>query len=185
MRLVNEVRPLIKLRLAVGVQHLLMPELGAKLVLGRRLDRRACLVARVLGARYLAQALVSGAAPTGAVLALGAEVDAAHAASMIMLGLLDRPRRREALASALVAGSFAVAGMRAARDAATVPVDVPGGIVGLAAWRDHVADQVARRLVPGYPWYPGVARRPDRTDGVHPLRRLTTSRSHADQAARA
>jgi len=138
------------LRIAVGLHHLVAPGLGSKELLGKRLDPRARLVVRVLGARYLAQALVAGRAPNGAVLALGAEVDAAHAGSMVVLALLDRGRRREGLTSALVAGGFALAGALAARDRPFASDGAPGGRVGFARWRDDVADRVARRLVPGY-----------------------------------
>lgn len=114
MKPLRGLRCLSQLRLGIALHDLLAPGLGAKALLGARLDNRARLVARVLGARYLVQTLLSGAAPSGAVLALGAEVDGAHAASMLLLALLDRRRRRQALASFLIAGSFAVAGMRAA-----------------------------------------------------------------------
>ena len=105
---------------------------------------------RLLGARYLAQTMVSGSVPSRAVLALGAEVDAAHAASMMVLALLDPRRRRGALASALVAGGFALAGAAAARDTSPNASGVPGQ-VGFAARRDQMADHVAQWLVPGYP----------------------------------
>ena len=141
---------LSRLRIAVGLHHLVAPGLGTKQLLGKGLDSRARLVVRVLGARYLAQALVVGRAPNRAVLALGAEVDAAHAASMIVLARFDRGRRREGLTSALVAGGFAMAGALAARDRSSASDGAPGGRVGFARWRDAAADRAARRFVPGY-----------------------------------
>lgn len=120
------------LRIAVGLHHLVTPGFGSKELLGKRLDRRARVVVRVLGARYLAQALVVGRAPNRAVLALGAEVDAAHAASMVVLALFDRGRRREGLASAFVAGGFSLAGALAARDRSSASDCAPGGRVGFA-----------------------------------------------------
>lgn len=141
------------LRLAVGLHHLLTPGLGSKGLLGKRLDSRARVVVRVLGARYLVQALVTWAGPSPAVLALVAETDGAHAASMVILAFVDRLRRRQALASALVGGSFALAGAVAARDHSPASDDAPGGNeTGFARWRDGVAERAARRLVPGYPW---------------------------------
>jgi hypothetical protein len=67
-------------------------------------------VARVLGGRHLAQAFLSAARPTPAVLALGAGSDVLHSASMVALGLLDRPRRRLGLTDGLIAVTFALAG---------------------------------------------------------------------------
>jgi hypothetical protein len=67
------------------------------------------LVARVLGARHLAEALLErGGRPDRVRLA--AVVDTAHAASVIGFAILDRSRRRVALADASVAGSFAAYG---------------------------------------------------------------------------
>jgi hypothetical protein len=54
--------------------------------------------------------------PTSAVLALGAEVDAAHAASMVVLGLLSGRWRVPALLDALLAASLASAGLACARE---------------------------------------------------------------------
>jgi hypothetical protein len=160
-----------KIRIGVGLHHLLTPGLGASAFLGARLDARARLVARVLGARYLFQAVASGTRPSAAVLALGAEVDGAHAASMLLLALLNRHRRREALTSSLIAAGFAFAGVRAAVDAPRLAV---GGsaTIGVAGRRDELADRVARSLVPGYPW---AARRAEPTGAVDPLRWSTTA----------
>jgi hypothetical protein len=100
---------------------------------------------RVLGARQLAQALATGAQPTPAVLALGAEVDAAHAASMLALGLFTRRWRQAALVDALIAAGFATAGAAAARAAGRHSAPI-----GLPTERDRMAERLACRLVPGY-----------------------------------
>jgi hypothetical protein len=76
-------------------------------------------VGRVLGVRHVAQAIVSLARPTPAVLALGAGADVLHSASMVALAALDRPRRRLGCTDALIAAAFAAAGgILAARRAA-------------------------------------------------------------------
>lgn len=78
-------------------------------------DRRARTFARVLGARQLAQAAL--VAPRGSrdwVILAGAAVDAAHAATMVALAVLDRTRRKLALTNAFAATAFALAGAREA-----------------------------------------------------------------------
>lgn len=79
----------------------------------------ALTVTRVLGARHLLQAMGTawaGAAglPPGPVLLAGAAVDAAHAASMLGLAVMNRPLRRAALADAALEaglGAFGVVAM--------------------------------------------------------------------------
>jgi len=102
-----------------GALQLALPGLVADRLLAHRFDPRGRRVARVLGARQLVQALGSGRRPSYPVLAVGVEVDLLHAASMLGLGLVDRRRRRVALADAVIAGSFALAGTAAARGGQT------------------------------------------------------------------
>jgi hypothetical protein len=78
-------------------------------------------VARVLGGRHLAQAVLSAARPTPAVLALGVAADVLHSASMIALAALDRPRRRLGLTDSLMAAAFAAAGWPLTRHALVPP----------------------------------------------------------------
>ena len=56
-------------------------------------DRRGVLVTRILGARQLCQAILSGANPSPEVLAMGAWVDTAHAATALGLATLDHSPR--------------------------------------------------------------------------------------------
>lgn len=98
------------IRAGLGATHLLVPDLAARVLVSQRLDERARSVVRVLGARQVVQAVLTGARPSEVVLALGAGVDALHAASMVTLGLFDRRRRRVALVDALIASGFASAG---------------------------------------------------------------------------
>jgi len=170
-----------------GALQLALPGLVADRLLAHRFDPRGRRVARVLGARQLVQALGSGRRPSYPVLAVGVEVDLLHAASMLGLGLVDRRRRRVALADAVIAGSFALAGTAAARGGRRVPLPPRSDLDRL---RDRLADWVARIVVPGYPPVPtgGLSRpagsrqptaqggsRPDRSGaGQRPASRAAT-----------
>jgi hypothetical protein len=93
-----------------GTALVLAPGPAILLATGRLPGRRACRVARLLGARHLAQATLTALAPLPAVFGAGAEVDALHAASMLMLAAVDRAARRDTVAEA----AFAAAGLAAA-----------------------------------------------------------------------
>lgn len=95
---------------ALGVAQLVSPGRVGWLY-GVRLDHRARVVARVLGARQVVQAVLTAAMPTRAVRHLGVGVDALHAASMLALAMADSRRRRMALLDALLASTLAVAGV--------------------------------------------------------------------------
>ena len=117
-------------RAGYGTIQLLRPAYSAEQLLGGPLDPGAVAAVRVLGARQLAQAAVSVAAPSARLLALGARADGAHALSMAVLALADRRRRRPAMVSGLIAAAFAVGGAVAARRPASRPAqpDLPGAI---------------------------------------------------------
>lgn len=134
-------------RAGVGVFHLACPGAFAHQLIEGQLSDGARNVVRVLGARQVAQALASGRTPTRAVLYLGAEVDIAHATSMIVLAVIGRRYRRAALSDAAVAAAFAVAGLAAARSAPYRAARMSP----LGAWRDRCAERLARVIVPGYP----------------------------------
>ena len=127
-------------RAGYGMVELAAPGLLAERLLGQRLDPPARLIARILGARHLAQACLSGPAPTAAVLAL-------HTASMIGVAVLSRQWRPAALISAAAATGFATAGGLATRNARRHP---PGRVRhGQAVQlRDRWAEQLARYLIP-------------------------------------
>jgi hypothetical protein len=74
-------------------------------------------VAGILGTRHLVQALLTADQPTSAVLLLGAEADAAHAASMAGLAVMSGRWRRYALGDALIAASLAAVGLTCAANA--------------------------------------------------------------------
>lgn len=75
----------------------------------------AVSVARVLGLRQLAQALLTCGNPSSDILVLGAAVDGLHAVSMMVLAAWLVPWRRAALADTLIASGLAAAGVAAAR----------------------------------------------------------------------
>ena len=124
---------------ALGVAYLTLPGRMTE-VLGAGESGTAVWVARILGARHSAQALATAGHPPGAVLALGAEVDATHAATMLAVGVMSRRWRRPAVRDALIAAALAGAGLAAARSAPE-----PGGPASL---RDQWAGWLAGRLVP-------------------------------------
>jgi hypothetical protein len=142
-------RPMLleAVRATFGALQLLAPDLLTDRVLNRRLDSRARTVSRLLGARHLTQALASGRAPTTAVLALGAEVDLLHAVTSIALGIIDRRRRRVALADAFVASTFAVAGVLVACVTRHAPPRQRSSSA-LGGMRDRFAARLATTLVP-------------------------------------
>jgi hypothetical protein len=76
-------------------------------------------VIRVLGARELLQAALTGARPTRSVLAVGAVIDGLHAVSMLLLGITRREWRAPALVDAAAAAALGLLGAAAAglRDA--------------------------------------------------------------------
>ena len=102
-------------RAAYGAGLLCAPGPAIQLGIGGQPDSRTCAVARVLGARHLAQAGVTAACPSRAVLLTGAGTDLAHAASMLAVAAVDRRKRRASLADAATATTFAAAGLITAR----------------------------------------------------------------------
>ncbi len=80
-----------------------------------RVDRASLVVARVLGARQVAQGVVTVARPDPTVAGLGVVVDVLHAASMVGLAAVDRGRARGALTEAAVAATWAALGYASLR----------------------------------------------------------------------
>jgi hypothetical protein len=102
-------------------------------------------VAGILGTRHVAQALLTVDQPTSAVLVLGAEADAAHAATMAVVAAASGRWRWHALADTVIAASLAAASLACAADA---PASDPRA-GRLLALRDRWARWLAQRLVPG------------------------------------
>jgi hypothetical protein len=78
-------------------------------------DRRARLVARVLGARHCLQAVVVGAARAPIVHELAVAVDFLHALSMEGMAVFDHQNRRAEMIDGCVATAFASAQLAALR----------------------------------------------------------------------
>jgi len=121
-----------------------------RLYTGHRADPRTRLVARLLGARHLAQAMATAGPAGRVVLALGVEADLAHAASMVGLAGFDRARRRAGLVDAAAASSFAVVGAVLTWRGSRVPAQwgSEGWLGELAARRQTAAAGLARWLLP-------------------------------------
>ncbi len=134
------------IRAGVGLLELSAPWVAVR-TLGESMGPHARTAARVLGARQFLQVLISGSEPSRSVWALGAELDALHAASMVALSVLDRRLRQSAGVDAVVAVLLAAAGISAARR--TTPSSTASDRAArLARCRDRWATVVARRLVP-------------------------------------
>ena len=102
-------------RCGYGAALIAAPELVLRAAAHRPVERRVAAVARVLGARNVGQALITGPAPGPTALRLGIAVDALHAASMLTLAAADRQLRGLALRSAGVAAGWGAAAALAAR----------------------------------------------------------------------
>ena len=105
-------------RAAYGAALICSPGTLIQLCTHARPGRQACAVGRVLGARQLAQALISGATPTRRLIAAGVTVDLAHSASMLALAAKDGELRPALLAESAIAGAFAAAGCGVLHDGA-------------------------------------------------------------------
>lgn len=107
-------------RACYGATLLCAPGPALRLATGRAPSPKARTVARVLGARHLAQAVLTLCRPRRPVLLAGAGIDVCHAASMLALAAAQPPMRRAGLTDAAAATAFAATG------AATASVRPPG-----------------------------------------------------------
>jgi hypothetical protein len=106
-------RELQRIRVGYGAALVFLPGTTIFLATGRVPGRRTRRVAQVLGARHLAQAALTAAAPRPGVFAIGWQVDAVHAASMLLLAAVSRASRSAALTDALTEAAFVAAGFSA------------------------------------------------------------------------
>ncbi len=126
---------------AWGAALLLAPRTVLARVHREPADHRAVVVTRILGARQISQAILSGVHPSPEVLAMGVWVDAAHGASAVAFAVADPGRARTAVSDAAVALGWSALGYRDLRTAvATAPAH--------DRWRDRLARRVLR-VVPG------------------------------------
>jgi hypothetical protein len=98
-------------RAGYGTALVLAPGVAIFLATGRLPGRRARRVACLLGARHLIQAALTAVVPLPEVFTMGAQADAVHAASMVLLAAVDRPVRTIALTDALAEAVFAAVGV--------------------------------------------------------------------------
>jgi hypothetical protein len=104
------IRPIELLRAAWGASLLLFPRAVLEHVHGVRVDRKAVLIARILGARHMAQASLSGLDPSPEILAGGVWVDSVHSLTAVGLAGVDRRRARAGVTDAVIAALWAVFG---------------------------------------------------------------------------
>jgi hypothetical protein len=97
-------------RACYGAALLSAPGLALDLVTGQAPSTRARAVVRILGARHLAQAVLTMWRPRRTVLAAGAGIDGCHAASMLALAVASPGLRRAGLTDAVAAGAFTATG---------------------------------------------------------------------------
>jgi hypothetical protein len=138
------VKALGPVRVSVGVARLSLPGTEFPGLASTPLPSR---VGQLLGARQIVQAVAMSGNPPPAVLWLGTEVDALHAASMIGLACIDRRYRRAALVDATIAAVFALLGTVAA---CLAPPEALAESP-LIRWRNREALRAARLLVPWCP----------------------------------
>ncbi len=103
-------RALQLIRTSYGLALVLAPGVLIYLATGRIPSHRARRVAQLLGARHLVQAAVTAFVPVRDVFALGAEVDAVHAASMVLVAPAGGAAGRAATLDTLAEAAFAAAG---------------------------------------------------------------------------
>lgn len=111
----NRLRGVGTLEAATGGLVVARTELVLRTVTGAAPPTAVVAVARILGARMLAQGVLAAVAPSRRVALGGAATDVAHAASMAPVIRWFPAQRRAALASAVAAAGFAAGQALAAR----------------------------------------------------------------------
>ena len=151
------------LRVGYGALLLAAPDPVIGLYTGHRADPLTRAVTRLLGSRHLIHGILTGGTPPALVLALGVQVDLAHAASMLALAALDQQRRRAGLIDATAAGSFALAGAVLATRALATRAPAGPAPLGLVArlgnLRQNLATRIAQHILP-QPIYDRFRREP-------------------------
>ena len=137
-------------RVVYGLLLVIAPKRLLHKVSGQRTTTRERALTRVLGARLLLQAAVTDVRPDAVSVALGAETDLVHAASMLVWAVVDRRSRRLTLMSAVLAGVFAAAGAAQARRLPAAAPSPEGGprLNGLLGLRHRAAVTVAQYTLP-------------------------------------
>lgn len=104
-----------------GVVLFAAPERVLGMVHGLRVDAKSLVVGRILGARHLTQASLSGLRPSPEVLAMGVWVDAVHALTALGLAVIDPRRARAGLTDTAIAAVWAAVGYRDLKTARATP----------------------------------------------------------------
>ena len=107
----RSLRLLIGARTLWGVALLIAPGAVLSDLLHQRIDRPSRAFARILGARHLIEAVITGRRHTRGWILIGVAVDATHVATMAVLAWLRPDRRELALTNAATATMLAVAGV--------------------------------------------------------------------------
>lgn len=107
-----KVRRIELVRAAWGAVLLAAPAGVLNHIHGVQVDHKAVVVTRILGARHLAQAALSGVDPGPEVLAAGVWVDGVHSLTAFGLAAVDRCRARGGVTDGVVAALWAGAGLR-------------------------------------------------------------------------
>jgi len=111
-------------RACYGAALLCAPGLALGLCSARSPSQRARAVVRILGARHLAQAVLTLWRPSPAVLLSGAGIDACHAASMLALAVAEPQLRTAGIADCAAATAFTATGALAGAGAGAVSAAV-------------------------------------------------------------
>ena len=106
------VRGIELMRAGWGAVLLAAPGTVLHLVRAVRIDRRALVITRILGARQLFQALLSGIGPSPEMLAAGVWVDTVHSITAFGLAVIDRRRIRVGVVDGIVAALWAGLGLQ-------------------------------------------------------------------------
>ena len=140
------------LRAVWGAALLIDPDRVLRIVESHGVDGSGRAVVRVLGARQLLQAALSGLRPSPEVLAMGVWVDTVHSLSAVALALAVRRRARAGYTDAAIAGVWAAAGYHdltraAPRAPAGVLDKLAGFVLGYVPGGHRLREQVtsARR----------------------------------------
>ena len=128
------VRKIEVTRAAWGTALLLAPRWTLSSVHRIEVDTRSVLVARVLGGRQIAQAVLSGREPSAEVLAVGVWVDLAHATSALALAGVDPRRAWAGLVDAAAATTWVIAGIHDLRMARVADKSAAPRRVAAARW---------------------------------------------------
>lgn len=128
------------LRSVWGATLLVDPRTVLSTIHGVDADHRAVVVTRILGARHLVQAGLSGLNPSPEVLAAGTWVDGVHSLTALGLATVDPGRARAAVSDAVIAATWAMFGA----------YDLSAGHT--APWgRQRRRDRLARVILPRLP----------------------------------